>query len=74
MVAYNKMDLPDSADYADDVRDFLRQQGVEDTNIVAISAATGLGVLDVVRRVRALLDEMPEPVSCPCMSSLPTGN
>lgn len=64
------MDLPDSADYADDVREFLRQQGVEDKNIVAISAATGLGVLDVVRRVRALLDEMPEPVSCPWMSSV----
>ena len=70
-MAYNKMDLPDSADYADDVREFLRQQGVEDKNIVAISAATGLGVLDVVRRVRVLLDEMPELVSCPWMSSVP---
>ena len=26
LVAYNKMDLPDSADYADIVRDFLIQQ------------------------------------------------
>ena len=62
VVAYNKIDLPDSADYADDVREFLEQEGVAGQNIVAISAATGQGVLDVVRRTRVLLDEMPEPV------------
>ena len=65
VVAYNKIDLPDSSDYIDDVREFLEQQGVAPQNILAISAATGQGVLDVVRRTRVLLDEIPEPVSNP---------
>ncbi len=66
MIAYNKVDVPDSGDYWEDVRDYLVEQGVPADNIFAISAASGRGVTDLVRRVRALLDTMgsnePQPV------------
>lgn len=59
MVAYNKIDLPDSGDYIDEVREFLLGKGVPLEDIFAISAATGRGVRDLVRRVRAVLDALP---------------
>ena len=62
VVAYNKMDLPDSSDYWEEVQEFLQQRGIPATDIFPIIAATGQGVLDLVRRLRAVLDELPEVV------------
>lgn len=58
VVAYNKIDVPDSGDFAEVMREELMAEGVAESDIFAISAATGQGVLDLVRRVRSLLDEM----------------
>lgn len=61
VVAYNKVDLPDSADYFEDVRSHLAEaHGVHPDDVIAVSAATGTGVPELVRRVRALLDELAE--------------
>ncbi|BDA41236.1 GTPase Obg [Coccomyxa sp. Obi] len=59
VVAYNKIDVPDSGDYIDEVREFLLGEGVPPEDIFAISAATGQGVRDLVRRVRDVLDTLP---------------
>lgn len=59
VVAYNKMDVPESSDYWDDVRQFLGEAGVVSDDILATSAATGQGVTDMVRRVRRVLDALP---------------
>lgn len=59
IVAYNKMDVPDSSDYWDEIRQGLLQRGVAEEDILAISAATSLGVTDLVRRSRAVLDALP---------------
>ncbi len=58
-MAYNKIDLPDSGDYIDEVREFLLGEGVLPEDIFAVSAATGKGVRDLVRRTRIVLDAMP---------------
>ena len=61
VVAYNKVDLPDSADYLEDVRSHLSEaHGVHPDDVIAVSAATGTGVPELVRRVRLLLDELAE--------------
>lgn len=62
VVAYNKIDVPDSGDYIDDVREFLLSEGVPAEDFFAISAATGTGVLDLVRRVHKVLDALPMQV------------
>ena len=62
VVAYNKIDVPDSGDYIDEVREFLLGEGVPPEDIFAISAATGQGVRDLVRRVRDVLDTLPVEV------------
>lgn len=60
LVVFNKIDLPDSADYEDIVREFLvSQHGLSDKDVFAVSAATGMGVKQLVRAVRAALDELP---------------
>lgn len=79
VVAYNKVDLPDSADYVSDVAAELVahvESGgeVDDAdddsttttpprlttdNVIPVSGATGAGVVDLVRRVRAVLDALP---------------
>lgn len=58
VVAYNKMDTPESADYWDITREALLEAGVPPDRLFAVSAASGQGVPALVRRVRALLDEM----------------
>lgn len=67
VVAYNKMDIPDSSDYWEDVRaSLLRDHGVAPEDCMAISAVTGQGTTELVRRLHALLDTLPESVSsCP---------
>lgn len=52
------MDVPDSGDFADVVREELVKDGVAPGDIFSVSAATGQGVLDLVRRVRKVLDEL----------------
>ena len=59
VVAYNKVDVPDSGDYFEEVRDALVAQGVDEANVLAVSAATGQGVTPLVRRLHALLDSLP---------------
>ncbi|KXZ51499.1 hypothetical protein GPECTOR_12g462 [Gonium pectorale] len=65
LVAYNKIDLPDSGDYWEFVREQLVDElGVPADRIFPLSAATGAGVTPLVRAVRALLDELgPQPLA-----------
>ncbi|CAL5222712.1 g5115 [Coccomyxa viridis] len=60
VIAYNKIDLPDSGDYIDEVRKFLLGNGLAEEDVHAISAVTGQGVLGVVRRARQVLDQLPQ--------------
>lgn len=59
VVAYNKMDVPDSSDYWDDIHEALLSLGVLSDNIIPISAATGRGVTELVRRARQVLASLP---------------
>jgi GTPase len=54
VVAYNKVDVPESGDYAADVADALAAAwGVPAERIVPVSAATGEGIIKLVRLVSA---------------------
>lgn len=64
VVAYNKIDVPDSSDYWDEIHDALLQRGVMEENLLAMSAVTGRGVREVVHRVRAVLDQYVASDSC----------
>ena len=59
VVAYNKMDVPDSADYWSDIKEGLLQRGVSENSIFAISAVAQSGVNELVRKVHNVLDELP---------------
>lgn len=54
------MDMPDSSDYWEDVRDQLIKKGTPAEDILSISAATGLGIIELVRRLHRVLDDLPE--------------
>ncbi|PNW77357.1 hypothetical protein CHLRE_10g433100v5 [Chlamydomonas reinhardtii] len=59
LVAYNKVDIPDSGDFWEMVREQLTTElGVPADRIFPISAATGQGVIELVRAVRGVLDEL----------------
>jgi len=58
IIAYNKMDIPDSSDYFDIVKEFLMEEGVPEESIFAMSAATGKGVEPVVRAARRALEAL----------------
>lgn len=59
VVAYNKIDVPDSGDYWDEIRESLiTQYKVPPEDVLAISAVTGQGVTDLVRRARGMLDAL----------------
>lgn len=61
IVAYNKIDVPDSGDYASDVLEALQDGwGVQPENFVAVSAATGEGVINMVRLLSTV---------CACVST-----
>lgn len=60
VVAYNKMDVPDSSDYWDEIQQGLKDRGVQSDDIIAISAVAQVGVTEVVRRVRRVLDDLPD--------------
>eukprot|EP01025_Chloroclados_australasicus_P027994 TRINITY_DN27714_c0_g1_i1.p1 TRINITY_DN27714_c0_g1~~TRINITY_DN27714_c0_g1_i1.p1 ORF type:complete len:607 (+),score=67.33 TRINITY_DN27714_c0_g1_i1:13-1833(+) len=64
VIAYNKMDVPESAEFFELVREYLIiEKKVDEKNIFAISAVTGEGVVNVVRRVRQQLQTLSdEPV------------
>jgi GTPase len=50
LIAYNKIDVPDSGDYVNDVKELLAVEcGVDPASVYPISSATGEGVLDLVR-------------------------
>lgn len=66
MIAYNKMDLADSSDYLEEIQEYMQEQGLDPRDVVAISAVTGRGVLDLVRRVRQVLDSLGEEVCSLC--------
>ena len=57
------MDVPDSSDYWADIQDHLAQNGIPREDILPISAVTGEGVIDLVRRLRTVLDALPAMVS-----------
>jgi len=59
VVAYNKMDVPDSSDYWDEIQSGLRERGVLDVDVLSMSAVAQVGVSEVVRRVRRVLDDLP---------------
>jgi GTP-binding protein len=59
VVAYNKIDVPDSGDYWEFIQEYLTQEeGLPPSHVFAISAATGRGVTELVRGVRGLLEEL----------------
>ena len=50
IVAYNKLDIQESTDQADKIQNLLQERcGIRSEMIVPMSAATGQGVLDLVR-------------------------
>ena len=63
IVAYNKMDIPDSSDYWQDIQNSLEAAGVPLDQMCAMSAATGQGVIDLVKLVHTALDELPTEVA-----------
>ena len=63
VIAYNKIDVPDSGDYIEEVREFLLGNGLAEEDVHSISAFTGQGVLGIVRRARAVLDQLPQEAS-----------
>ena len=61
LVAYNKIDVPDSGDFWEVVREELMADGIPAERIFAVSAVSGKGVTDLVRSVRRMLDDMGPP-------------
>ena len=58
IVAFNKIDIPEAREAFPKVRDRLREKGVEE--VFPISALTGDGVQELMRRVLKTLEELPE--------------
>ncbi|KAF6255524.1 P-loop containing nucleoside triphosphate hydrolase protein [Scenedesmus sp. NREL 46B-D3] len=59
VIAYNKIDLPDSGDYWEFVREYLvDEEGIDPRRVFPISAVTGRGVREAVGAVRGVLDEL----------------
>jgi GTP-binding protein len=61
IVALNKIDQPEVAGLWPQIKAGLEARGVDEP--MAISALTGEGVQTLLRRVVAMLDELPEPAS-----------
>jgi GTP-binding protein len=61
IVVFNKMDLPEVAELWPTIKAELESRGVEQP--MAMSALTGEGVQPLLRRVVAMLDELPEPAA-----------
>lgn len=59
IVVYNKMDLPHVRERWPEVRDALKQRGVE---ALAISAATQSEIETLIQRVFTLVESLPQPV------------
>jgi GTP-binding protein len=58
VVVLNKMDLPQAVEKWPGVQQAMQQRGLE---ALAISAVTGQGVKELLRRLAALLAELPPP-------------
>ncbi len=63
VVVLNKLDLPEVRAAWPQIQAALRAQGVNEP--LAISAITGEGVQDLLRRVATMLDELPTPEPAP---------
>jgi GTP-binding protein len=50
--------MPDSGDYFEFVKEELLAEGIAPDHIFPLSAVTGQGVLDLVKKVRKVLDEL----------------
>jgi GTPase len=61
IVALNKIDQPEVAELWPEIKARLEARGVDDP--MAISALTGEGVQTLLRRIVAMLDELPEPMT-----------
>lgn len=61
VVALNKIDLPEVAEQWPRIKEELKARGVLEP--LAVSALTGEGVQTLLRRVVAMLDELPEPAT-----------
>ena len=59
VVGYNKMDLPDSSDYFDLICEYFEEKGLPPP--IPLSGVSGRGTTELVRRVREVLDALPEP-------------
>ena len=70
IVAYNKMDVSESADYWPDIQQSLVLAGVSQHLMCPISAVSGHGVLDLIRMVHSALDQLPSQVSASFNSSI----
>jgi len=62
VVAANKIDLTDTEENLADLKEVLEAEGYE---VFPISAVTGTGVDDLIRRVNELVEETPEPQAKP---------
>lgn len=60
VIAYNKMDLPDSAERWQEVQQSLQEMGFD--NVHCISAVSRTGLQQLVWQVQACLDSIPEEV------------
>lgn len=59
IIAYNKIDVPDSGDYWEFVREYLvDEEGIPAHHVLPLSAVTGRGVREAVAAVREVLDEL----------------
>ena len=58
VVAYNKVDVPDSSDMWQYMKEALLAEGVAEEDMLPVSAVTGQGVLDLMRRTHNVLDQL----------------
>eukprot|EP00210_Caulerpa_lentillifera_P005363 g5125.t1 len=61
IVCYNKMDIEDVQLLWEDVKQALVEKGIDDWRIFSMSAVAGNNTLQVVRAVRKVLSNLPEP-------------
>jgi hypothetical protein len=66
IVAYNKMDVPESSVFWEDVQEALVSQGMTPERIIPISAATGSGV--TVSNIISMMIDDNNTRECCCSS------
>ena len=58
IVAANKMDIPPAEENLARLREYLEEKGIE---VFPVSAATNQGLLPLMRKAAAMVDDLPEP-------------